>query len=167
MDEDQIAMIRPEIQEFKLDRVFYRLVLPKDGNGGSIALHLVGGYAPRVGDLRRAREEYDPFQRWEDYDPDDFFLVGDEDLGVNVFTLARACLKRIEGWIAREHPGYFLFSSSTDRKQPLYDRFAKILLRRIEKKHYSYQKLGKGHYFFRTGNQYANKNQPVTQVAER
>lgn len=142
---------RFEIQRFKVENLLYELILPKDGTPGSVSLVLVGGYSPKVGDVRTIRESYDPFAKWGDDDNDDFSLMGDEDVGSNVFLLGRECLNRINGWVNREKPGYFLLSPSTERKEPIYDRFSKILEKKLEKNGgYQSQKIGNSYYFYRS-----------------
>ena len=115
---------------------------------GAVSLYLVDGYASGVGNIREAYRERDPFQKWEDYDPSDFGLVDDLGLDVPVFQLVRECVNRIAGWANRQKPGYFIVSPSTDRKEQLYDRVAKIIARKIGNG-YSHYKIRKSHYFYR------------------
>lgn len=133
-----------EKQEFSIGGLDYELTMAFPGR---VSLLLVGGYSPKIGSIRKAREEYDPFQKWEDYDPDDFFLSGDEDVGADVFALSRQCMHRVVGWAKRIRPGYFAISPSTDRKEPIYDRLCARMSTRLPE--YSHQKLGKSHYFYR------------------
>lgn len=133
-----------EVQRFQIDQFTYELRLMP---AGSVTLSLVDGYAKGVGNIRRAYRERDPFERFGDYDPSDFGLTGDEDLGVNAFALGRECVNRIAGWANRVKPGYFILSPSTQRKEGVYDRIAKIIDRKV--KGYSHQKIKKSHYFFR------------------
>jgi hypothetical protein len=133
-----------EIQSFSIGAFDYKLVLHP---AGGVSLLLVDGFVPGIGDLRKAYEEYDPFQKWEDYDPDSFALTGDEDFNVPVFALTRECVNRIAGWANRVRPGYFILSPATDRKERVYDRLAKIIARKV--KGYSHHKIGKSNYFYR------------------
>lgn len=137
-------MTDTEVQEFWIGSFRYRLLLRSPG---AIALLLMGGYSRKVGDLRNAFEEYDPFQKWEDYDPDDFALTGDEDLGVDVFSLKRECVNRIAGWVNRARPGFFSISPSTDRKEPLYDRISQEVASKI--RGYTNQKINRSYQFYR------------------
>lgn len=114
---------------------------------GSVSLYSIGGYSKSVGNIRDAYREHDPFQKWEDYDPDEFGLIDDQDFDVPVFQLARECVNRIAGWANREKPGFFLLSPSTDRKEKVYDRIAKIIDRKV--KGYQHYKIRKSHYFYR------------------
>jgi len=114
---------------------------------GSVSLYLVDGYADSVGDIRQAYRERDPFQKWEEYDPDEFGLVDDHDFDVPVFQLTRECVNRIAGWANRMKPGYFIISPTTDRKEAVYDRLAKIIERKV--RGYTHYKIRKSHYFYR------------------
>jgi hypothetical protein len=141
-------MIVAKIQEFSVGSLVYELILPPQG---SISLRLVGGYSPKIGGIRAALEEYDPFQKWEDYDPNEFGVLGDEDVGVNVFALKRECVKRIIGWAKKSRPSYFTFSSSTERKIRLYERVSREIVRKLPE--YSFQKVGCAHHFYRHASQ--------------
>lgn len=142
-------MIQTEVQDFWIHSFKYRLYLPSQG---SINLTLIDGYSQKIGDLRRAREEYDPFQKWEDYDPNDFSLVGDENIGANPFALKRECIQRIVGWANSNKPGFFTISASTDRKSYLYNRVCKHLSEKLDG--YAQQTIGTSHYFFRESSRY-------------
>ena len=141
---------RFETQEFRIGSLDYELILPINGTPGSINLLLVGGWSPKVGIIRKAPQDvYDPLQDWYECEADSFSLLGDEDVGADVFKLSRECLNRIVGWVNREKPGYFLVSPSTERKIPLYDRFARILEKRIGSSGYFYQRVENCYHFYR------------------
>lgn len=133
-----------EVQRFQIEQFEYELQLQAPG---PVMLSLVGGRVPGIGDIRQAYREYDPFEKWEDYDPDDFFLDDDYDFGVNSFALMRECINRVSGWANRVRPGYFTFTSSTDRKIRVYQRIAKIIGSKINS--YSYQPIQDAHVFYR------------------
>ena len=135
-----------EIQKFQVGNFTYELRLMP---AGAVSLSLIDGYVPGIGSIRKAYRKRDPFERWDEYDPDDFGLVDDQDFDVPVFQLTRECVNRISGWANRVKPGYFIISPSTDRKEPVYDRFAKIIGRKV--KGYTSQKIRRGHHFYRIG----------------
>jgi len=136
-----------ERQEFSIDGLRYELTMTSPGG---VNLLLIGGYSPKIGDIRRAREEYDPFQKWEDDDPYDFFLKWDEDVGADVSALTRQCMHRVIGWVKRMRPGYFVISPSTDRRERIYDRLCARMETRLPE--YNRQKIRRSHYFYRLRN---------------
>lgn len=139
-----MAYNKSHAQEFYVGGLRYKMTF---NDPGSVSLYLMGGYSKKIGDVRKARDEYDPFQKWEDYDPDDFFLMGDEDVGVDVYKLMRECMNRLMGWVKGRRPKYFVISPSTERKEKLYDRIAEKVAKRL--KEYNHQKIKNSHYFYR------------------
>ena len=113
---------------------------------GDITLALTGGHIPGKGTLDRLYREYDPFEKWEDYEPG-IELFGDIQTGINAFRLMREVRGRINGWINRTRPSYFILSPNTERKALIYGRVSALIARRT--RGYEYQKIGTNFYFFR------------------
>ena len=132
-----------ERQDFIVDGFHYILVMTECG---AITLSLTDGYIPGKGFVRGLYEEHDPFERWEDYNPE-IRLTQDIPIGVNAFKLIREVRRRIRGWISRIRPSYFSISPGTDRKSPVFDRICELLARHI--KQYSHQRISQTHYFYR------------------
>lgn len=132
-----------ERHEFKVDGFEYVLVLRE---AGEITLALTGGYIPGRGHLFDLYREYDPFEKWEDYVPG-IELFDDIDTGINAFRLMRAVRGRINGWINRARPSYFVISPNTTRKAAIYARASALLARRI--RGYHCQPIDRRFYFFR------------------
>ena len=109
-------------------------------------LALTNGYLPGQGYLSDVYREYDPFEKWEDFNPS-IEVTDDIAIGINAFKLVREVSNRINGWVNRVHPSYFMISPNSKRKAPVYERACKLLARRI--RGYSVQRIGDTHYFFR------------------
>lgn len=132
-----------ERHEFKVGGFEYALVLSEAGN---LALALTDGYIPNRGWLSTLYREHDPFEKWEDYEPG-VELLDDIDIGINAFRLMREVSGRINGWINRTRPSYFIISANTQRKSAIYGRVSSLLARRI--RGYHCQQIGQSFYFFR------------------
>jgi hypothetical protein len=132
-----------ERHEFTVDGFDYALVLSETGN---LALALTDGYIPNRGWLSTRYHEHDPFEKWEDYEPG-VELLDDIDIGINAFRLMREVRGRINGWINRTRPSYFIISPNTQRKAAIYARVSALLARRIRS--YHCQQIGQSFYFFR------------------
>ena len=137
------GMPSTERHEFKVDGFEYVLVLSEAGN---LALALTGGHIPSRGSLTALYREHDPFEKWEDYEPG-VELLDDIDIGINAFRLMREVRGRINGWINRTRPSYFIISPNTQRKAAIYARVSALLARRI--RGYHCQQIGQSFYFFR------------------
>ncbi len=137
------GMPSKERQAFEVDGFEYVLVLPE---AGKIGLALTSGHIPNHGPIRGLYRQHDPFERWEDYTPG-VEILDDVDIGINGFRLMREVLGRINGWVNRARPSYFIISPSTERKAPIYARICNSLARRIHG--YHCQQIGKSFYFFR------------------
>lgn len=137
------GMPSSERHNFKVDGFEYALVLSEAGN---LALALTDGYIPNRGWLSTLYREHDPFEKWEDYEPG-VELLDDIDIGINAFRLMREVRGRINGWINRTQPSYFIISPNTERKAPIYARISALLARRI--RGYQCQQIGQSFYFFR------------------
>jgi hypothetical protein len=132
-----------ERHEFKVDGFDYVLVLRE---AGQITLALTGGYIPGRGHLFDLYREHDPFEKWEDYVPG-IELFDDIDTGVNAFRLMREVRGRINGWINRARPSYFVIAPNSARKAVAYTRATALLARRI--RGYQCQQIDQRFYFFR------------------
>ena len=137
------GMPSTERHEFNVDGFEYVLVLSEAGN---LALALTGGHLPNRGSLTALYREHDPFEKWEDYEPG-VELLDDIDIGINAFRLMREVRGRINGWINRTRPSYFIISPNTQRKAAIYARVSALLARRI--RGYHCQQIGQSFYFFR------------------
>jgi hypothetical protein len=135
-----------ERHEFKVDGFDYVLVLSETGN---VALALTDGHIANRGWLSTLYRERDPFEKWEDYEPG-VELLDDIDIGINAFRLMREVRGRINGWINRTRPSYFIISPNTERKALIYARISALLARRI--RGYHCQPIGQSFYFFRLAN---------------
>jgi hypothetical protein len=107
---------------------------------------LTNGYIPGRGHLSDIYREYDPFEKWEDFDPS-IEVTDDIAIGVNVFQLVREVRNRINGWANRVRPSYFMIGANSERKTAIYERACELLARRI--RGYSVQYIGDTFYFFR------------------
>jgi hypothetical protein len=140
------GMPSSERHNFEVDGFDYVLVLSETGN---VALALTDGHIANRGWLSTLYREQDPFEKWEDYEPG-VELLDDIDIGINAFRLMREVRGRINGWINRRRPSYFIISPNTERKAPIYARISALLARRIQG--YQCQQIGQSFYFFRLAN---------------
>ena len=142
------------IHNINIDSVDYELHFSK--YTGEITLLLTGGYSRKVGSIVKAFStvNYDDAAHWATFDGNDldeldnFSTTQDVDIDVPVFKLAREVMNKVVGWVNSEKPGRFHFKPSTTRKELIYDRFAKILNKRVGDSYY-YQTIGSSHHWFR------------------
>ncbi len=127
-------MTREAIKNFEFEGLHYQLVFSARN---SITLGVVAGRSARY------QLPYDPFEKWGEQE---HFVVEDIKALNAPVSLLRAVLQAIYDWIASERPGYFVFSASTDRKVPVYDRIADRIAARMG---YSFVRDSSVFHFFR------------------
>ena len=132
-----------ERHEFTVDGFEYVLVLREAHH---VTLALTGGHIAGRGALYDLYRECDPFEKWEDYVPG-IALFDDIDTGVNAFRLMREVRGRLNGWINRAQPSYFIVAANSTRKAGVYARISALLARRLQG--YHCQQIGDAFYFFR------------------
>ena len=132
-----------ERHEFTVGGFEYVLVLREAHH---VTLALTGGHIAGRGALYDLYRERDPFEKWEDYVPG-IALFDDIDTGVNAFRLMREVRGRLNGWINRAQPSYFIIAANSTRKAGVYARISALLARRLQG--YHCQQIGDAFYFFR------------------
>ena len=131
-----------ERHEFTVDGFEYVLVLREAHH---VTLALTDGYIAGRGALYDLYRERDLFEKWEDFVPG-IELFDDIDAGVNAFRLMREVRGRLNGWINRARPSYFIIEANSTRKAGVYARVSGLLARRIHG--YHCQQIGEAFYFF-------------------
>lgn len=130
----ECSVSRETTKNFEFEGLHYQLVFSASN---SITLGVVAGRSARY------QLPYDPFEKWGEQE---HFVVDDINALHAPVSLLRAVLQAIYDWIASERPGYFVFSASTDRKVPVYDRIADRIAARMG---YSFVRDSSAFHFFR------------------